>query len=275
VRPRPRARAPSERVPARGRRRDRARTAADGRSARRPSAARARRGGLGRTEDAVEPGAPGSFRRDQDASDRTDAAVEGELPDGRMLLELRNGDLVRRGEDRERNREVEAGALLLQGGRGEVDRDAVPAARPVELGGDDPALDALLRLLAGAVGQADDGEAGHAAVEVRLDLDTACVQADERMRDCACEHGSTLAPKRARIAHPSAPKVLLPFSWRTVHTRSRGACATTQSGERAPGASRRGGAPYRLFGAAAPDCAEWSRGGNWARRPCTRATGAW
>jgi hypothetical protein len=48
----------------------------------------------------------------------------------------------------------------------------------------------MLRLLAGAIGEPDDGEARDAVVEVGLDLDAAGIEADERMRDGAREHSS-------------------------------------------------------------------------------------
>ena len=76
-------------------------------------------------------------------------------------------------------------------GRSEVDGD--PPDRPLELGRRDADADALLRLLAGAVGEADDREAGDAELEVRLDLDAARLEADERVRDRPREHGSTVA----------------------------------------------------------------------------------
>ena len=59
-------------------------------------------------------------------------------------------DLLRSRQHRERDRQVEARALLPQLRRREVDRDPVPAA--TQLGRGDAAADALLRLLAGAVG---------------------------------------------------------------------------------------------------------------------------
>ena len=55
-------------------------------------------------------------------------------------------------------------------------------------GGDDAAADAVLRLLAGAVGEPDDREARNARLEVRLDLDLARLEPDERMGDRAREH---------------------------------------------------------------------------------------
>ena len=112
-----------------------------------------------------------------------------ELADGRVVVEPLARDLARGGEDRQGDREVEARALLPKLRGREVDRDP-PANGPFELRGGDSAPDAVLRLLAGAVGEPHDREAGDAVVEVRLDLDAAGVEADERMRDGAREHSS-------------------------------------------------------------------------------------
>jgi hypothetical protein len=113
-------------------------------------------------------------------------------------------DLPGRREDRERDREIEAGPFLPQLGGSEVDRD--PAARPLELGGGDPAPYPLLRLLAGAVGEPDDGERRDAQLEVRLDLHASRVEADEGVRDGAGEHVPTLAADLSRNRHGTVPK---------------------------------------------------------------------
>ena len=60
--------------------------------------------------------------------------------------------------------------------------------RPLELGGRDPRADALLRLLAGAVGQADDRERGHAELEVRLHLHPPRLEPDHGMGDRPRQH---------------------------------------------------------------------------------------
>ena len=59
-----------------------------------------------------------------------------------------------------------------------------------------PAADAFLRLLAGAVGQPDDRERRPRQLQVRLDLDPARLETDERMRDRASEHVATLGGNR-------------------------------------------------------------------------------
>ncbi len=75
--------------------------------------------------------------------------------------------------------QVEAGALLAKRRRREVDRDPV-AAGPRQHRVDDAAVHAVLRLLAGTVGEPDDRERGQVGRdEVRLDLDAARLEADD------------------------------------------------------------------------------------------------
>jgi hypothetical protein len=97
------------------------------------------------------------------SGDRPDAPVERKLADRSVVGESLRGQLPRRGEKGEGDREVEAGPFLAQGGRCEVDRD--PAVdRPLERGRDDPASDTVFGFLAGSVGEADDRESRHAGL---------------------------------------------------------------------------------------------------------------
>jgi hypothetical protein len=57
----------------------------------------------------------------------------------------------------------------------------------------------VLRLLAGAVSQPDDRETRLTELDVGFDLDAACVEPDERVRDGACEHASMEAPHPSRV----------------------------------------------------------------------------
>src|SRR5436853_7105291 len=102
-----------------------------------------------------------------------------------MLGETLPRNLTGRREECERNRKIEPGALLLQLGRREVDGRLV--AGPVELRGLDPAAHALLRLLAGAVDEPHQRERRYSALDVRLHLDAARLEADTGERDCARE----------------------------------------------------------------------------------------
>jgi hypothetical protein len=106
-------------------------------------------------------------------------------------------DLPGGGENSKRDRKVVARPLLAKPRGREVDRD--PPHRPLELGGGYPGPDPFLRLLAGAVGEPDDGEARNARLEVRLDLDLARLEPDECMGDRACKHGSTVPGRRSRV----------------------------------------------------------------------------
>ena len=115
-------------------------------------------GGLGGAHDAAQPGAPRALRNRERSGDRANATVESELADRRVLREPLGRNLPRRSQHGERDREVEPRALLPQRGRREVDRYP-PLQRPLERRGEDAAANAMLRLLAGAVGEADDREA--------------------------------------------------------------------------------------------------------------------
>ncbi len=166
------------------------------------------RPGLGGADQPVEPGSPGALRCGERSRDRAEPPVERQLADRRVPCEASGWELPRGGEQSERDRQVEAGALLAEAGGSEVDRD--PPVGPDELGRRDPGADALLGLLAGAVGQADDREGRQPLVQVRLDLDPARLEADERVRDRAGEHaaslGSEFARNRAGSVTISAPR---------------------------------------------------------------------
>jgi hypothetical protein len=110
--------------------------------------------------------------------------------------------LVGGAEDCEGDGKVEAGAFLPEPGRRQVDRD--PARRPEELGGGDPAPDPVLRLLAGAVRETHDREPRLTELDVRLDLDPPRIEADERVGEHPCEHGSIEARTRSRVRHGTA-----------------------------------------------------------------------
>ena len=158
-------------------------------------------GGVGRAQETLGTEPPSTLCDGEDAADPAETAVERELAERGGALERAARELLRRCEERERNlprsrqhgqgdREVEARTLLAERRRREVDDD--PAVGPVGLGRPDAAADALLRLLTGAIGEADDGEARDAVANVRLHVDPARLEADERMRDRACKHASRL-----------------------------------------------------------------------------------
>ena len=155
---------------------------------------------LRRTDEARQPAPERAFGDGQRAGDWTDAAVQGELADGCVLGQPLGRDLPRRAEHRERDGQVEARAFLAQRGRCEVDGDA-PVERPLESGGDDPAADAVLRLLTGTVGEPDDREARNARLEVCFHLDLARLETDECVGDRAREHGPTVPGRRSPVVN--------------------------------------------------------------------------
>jgi hypothetical protein len=113
---------------------------------------------------------------------------------------------MRRRQNRQRDRKVVPGPLLAQPGRRQIDRD--PPIRPLELGARDARTYALLRFLAGLVGQAHNGERGHASLEVSLNLDPPRLETDEGMGDGAREHHSTLRPTDAHMGREIVPTLV-------------------------------------------------------------------
>jgi hypothetical protein len=131
-----------------------------------------------------------TFGDGENAAHPAQATVERQLADGSGAFERGPRQLLGRCEKCQRNRQVKAGSLLAQLGRREVHGDA--AVREAQLGRGDPASDPLTRLLAGAVGETDDREAGQAVADVGFDVDAPRLESDERMRDRACKHASRL-----------------------------------------------------------------------------------
>ena len=143
-----------------------------------------------RTDDAVELGATRTLGDGQHAADAAEPPVEPKLTARRVLGQPRARNLVRRGEQRERDRQIEAGAFLLQLRRRQVDGDAIVGK--LQLCRENPAPDALLRFLARPVGQPDDRQRRRAALNVRLHLDAPRLEADEGKGDRAREHPARL-----------------------------------------------------------------------------------
>ena len=86
---------------------------------------------LGGAENSVEPGSPRSLRDRKRTGDRAYATVERELADRRVGGEPLGRKLPRCRKDGERDGKVEAGSLLAERRRCEIDRD--PAVqRPFE-----------------------------------------------------------------------------------------------------------------------------------------------
>ena len=142
---------------------------------------------LGSADETSQSRAARSLGDRERPGDGTDAPVECELADRGVLREPLGRQLPRRSQNRQRDREVESRSLLSQRRGREVHGDA-PVERPLERRRHDAAPHAVLRLLAGAIRQADDREARDARLKVRLDLDLPRLEADECVGHRACEH---------------------------------------------------------------------------------------
>src|SRR5204862_546870 len=160
--------------------------AADDRGSRRAVMWRAKRRGRDErapTVDEARDGVdPGDLERALPVERRQDA---GEPPAEHGLARAgrtRQEEVVAAGRgNRERDRQVEAGALLPQLGRREIDGDA--AVGELQLGRGYPAPHALARFLARTVGEPDDREARQAVANVRLDVDAPRLEADQSMSE--------------------------------------------------------------------------------------------
>ncbi len=104
----------------------------------------------------------------QDAGGMAQRAVEAELAEEEVPRRVER-DLFARGQQRHRHRQVVARTFLAQISRGQVDRD--PAHGELQAGVAYGRAHALLGLVDGGVGQADDGESGESLRKVHLDLD--------------------------------------------------------------------------------------------------------
>jgi len=126
----------------------------------------------------VDPRDPGRERAPHPrhrAPDRTERAVEGELAEAQPIR-LRT-ELTGRAKDRERDREVEAGALLPALRGCQVHGD--PAQREVESSVADRGPDALAGLLDGGIREPDDREVREPVRDVDLDRDERRLEAPE------------------------------------------------------------------------------------------------
>ena len=157
-----------------------------------------------RAQELLKPAATSAFGSGEHAADRSQASVQAELADGSMLRDAFRRHLPRGGQNGKGDRQVESRAFLAQLGRRQVDRDAM--SWPLQLRGGNPAAHAMLRLLAGAVSQAYERECRQAVLKVRLDVDPARVEPDQRMRDRSCEHVANIGNKQSRVCDANVTK---------------------------------------------------------------------
>ena len=139
-----------------------------------------------RAQELLNPAATSAFGSREHTTDRSQASVETELADGRMLRDAFRRHLTGSGQNGQGDWQIETRAFLAKLGRRQVDGN--PMSRPLQLRGGNPAAHTMLGLLAGAVSQADERECRQAVLKVRLDVDPARVEPDQRMRNRSCEH---------------------------------------------------------------------------------------
>ena len=137
-----------------------------------------------------EPGAAGSFGGDERAGNGSQTSVECELADRGVPVERFGRQLVRGCEHGQCDWQIEPRPFLARaaGARLTVMRRLVGHSSSARRSGTHP----FLRLLARAVGKADDRERRQPLLQMRFDLDPARIDADERVGDGACEHTVTL-----------------------------------------------------------------------------------
>ena len=123
-----------------------------------------------------------------------DASVEADLAEDAPAREVGQRGLVVRGEDAERDRQVEGGPLFPDAGRSEVHRHAT--GRVLEAGVPERGADAVARLAHRPVGQADGGRVRQPGGDVDFDVDDQGVDAAERAGANASEHAAGVPERR-------------------------------------------------------------------------------
>jgi len=130
--------------------------------------------------------------------------IECKLSARSVFRETGAGKLMRCSQERQGDRQIEAGPLLLQLRRRQVDRDAT--AGELELCGENATANSLLRLLTRAIGEPDDRQRRRlAALNMRLHLHPPRLEADEGKGNRAREHTSTLRHDLQGVCAGSAP----------------------------------------------------------------------
>src|SRR5215207_8488009 len=151
-----------------------------------PARASAGSGSAGRAGSGVERSA-----------DRSQVSTQRELAGKRIALELLDGHLSARGEEADRDRQVEARPRLAHVRGGEVDRQ--PLLRELQPGVEERRADALTRLAERAVRQPDEHERRESLAEVDLHGDLLRAHPLEGERGHCCEHPAIVSGRDACV----------------------------------------------------------------------------
>lgn len=106
-------------------------------------------------------------RHRESADDGSNCAVEGQFADNAIVGQLLPVDLFARGEQAERNGDIERAAFFAKVGGGQIDHGDAPGYAKARVF--DGRVDALLAFLHGGIGQADDSDLVGAGIIVDLD----------------------------------------------------------------------------------------------------------
>jgi hypothetical protein len=182
----------------------------------------------------LEPGGPGALGDHERPAAGPDDPAEGELADDGDAVELHPRGLTARGQEPDRDREVESRSPLRQARGRQVDRD--PPLRQLEPLVAERGPHALPRLADGEVAQPDDRERGQPGAHVDLHDHGARLQAVDRERLHAGQHGRHARPgSRAGTTVGPCRNRAVPAP--DLRARSlRRACAGTARARRTSGA---------------------------------------
>jgi hypothetical protein len=149
---------------------------------------------LARENQRLDPrGARGEGHRERPAH-RPDRALQPQLPEHRHRVQALLRDLLRGGEDAERDRQVERRAVLTNIGRCEVDGDALQREGVARIG--QRRANALAALFHGALRQPHGRERRQAVRDVGLHVHEVGVDAEDGGGADAREHGSSPPDER-------------------------------------------------------------------------------
>ena len=187
---------------------------------------------LPRHQRALEPLAATGLDRGEHAAHGADRRVETELADEQPLRQGHRGiQGPLRGEDAQRDRQVERGALLARGGGREVGGHGTARPRPAAVG--DGAVDALAPLAQGPVGQPHDPEDAATLVVVDhhgdLDVDQSGVRAEDR-RPVGAGKGPHLPRPRETAPRSQDRRIPRPVAGQTLRSSRRSTAVRSAGG---------------------------------------------
>ena len=145
---------------------------------------------LARQDERLEPRGARRKRDGQRPSNRPNRTFEPQLAEHRDPAQAGGRDLLRGGEDADRDRQVECRAVLANVGRGKIHRNPLERERVARVG--QRGVHALPALLHRAEREADRDERGEAVGDVGLDIHEIRVDPQDGRRTDPGEHVLTL-----------------------------------------------------------------------------------